>query len=52
VALAFTGTSLSKFVLDKMSDASFRRWTQGTVMTMGVIYLATGAWMFAAAART
>jgi uncharacterized membrane protein YfcA len=49
VALAFTGTSLSKFVLDKMSDASFRRWTQGTVMTMGVIYLATGAWMFAAA---
>ena len=47
VVLAFSGTSLSRRVLDKMSDANFRRWTQWTVMTMGVIYLASGAWMIA-----
>ena len=47
VALAFTGTTLSRRVLDKMSDANFRLWTQWTVMTMGVIYLASGLWMLA-----
>lgn len=47
VVLAFTGTSLSKRVLDKMSDANFRLWTQWTVLTMGVIYLASGLWMLA-----
>lgn len=51
VALAFTGTTLSRRVLDKMSDANFRLWTQWTVLTMGVIYLATGIWMIAASAR-
>ena len=48
VVLAFTGTSLSKRVLEKMSDANFRRWTQWTVLTMGVIYLVSGVWMIAA----
>ena len=45
VVLAFTGTSFSRRVLDKMSDANFRQWTQGTVLTMGVIYLASGLWL-------
>ncbi len=48
VALAFTGTTLSKRVLDNLSEANFRQWTQWTVMTMGVIYLATGVWMMLA----
>ena len=47
VLLAFSGTTLSKRVLDKMSDANFRQWTKWTVLTMGVIYLASGLWMFA-----
>ena len=51
VVLAFTGTTLSKRVLEKMSDANFRRWTQWTVMTMGVVYLASGVWMMAGAGR-
>ena len=51
VALAFTGTSLSKRMLDKMSDANFRRWTQWTVMTMGVIYLASGVWLLTGLGR-
>ena len=42
VLLAFLGTSLSRPVLERMSDASFRRWTRWTVMTLGALYLVSG----------
>jgi len=42
VALALIGTSLSKHVLARMNDASFRFWTRWTVMTLGLFYLASG----------
>jgi uncharacterized membrane protein YfcA len=42
VVLAFVGTSLSRQVLERISDATFRRWTRWTVMTLGVAYLASG----------
>jgi uncharacterized membrane protein YfcA len=42
VLLAFAGTSLSKRVLERMDDASFRKWTKVTVMTLGVFYLGSG----------
>jgi uncharacterized membrane protein YfcA len=42
VVLAFTGTSLSRHVLERMNDDSFRFWTRWTVMTLGVFYLASG----------
>jgi uncharacterized protein len=42
VALALVGTSFSKRVLEGMSDANFRLWTKWTVLTMGVLYLASG----------
>ena len=45
VLLAFTGTSLSKHVIARMNDQSFRFWTRWTVMTLGVFYLASGIWM-------
>ena len=45
VALAITGTTLSRRVLEKLTDASFRQWTRWTVMTIGVVYLATGTWL-------
>jgi uncharacterized protein len=45
VALAFVGTTLSRSVLDRMNDADFRKWTKWTVLTLGVFYLASGAWM-------
>lgn len=48
VVFAFVGTSLSKRVLEKMSDANFRQWTQWTVQTMGAIYLVWGAWLLLA----
>jgi uncharacterized membrane protein YfcA len=45
VALALTGTSLSRHVLERMNDASFRFWTRWTVMTLGAFYLASGVVM-------
>jgi len=47
VALAITGTTLSRRVLEKLTDASFRQWTRWTVMAAGVVYLSTGAWLLA-----
>ncbi len=45
VTLAITGTTLSRRVLEKLTDASFRQWTRWTVMSTGVVYLGTGAWL-------
>lgn len=42
VALAFTGTTLSRSVLEKMNDENFRKWTRWTVLTTGVVYLFSG----------
>src|SRR5437667_398937 len=43
--LAFTGTSLSRRVLERMNDASFRLWTRWTVMGLGAFYLANGVFL-------
>ena len=45
VVLALVGTSLSRRVLERMNDASFRLWTRWTVMTLGAFYLASGIWL-------
>lgn len=42
VLLAFTGTSLSRRVLERMDDSSFRFWTRWTVMALGLFYLGSG----------
>lgn len=42
VICAVTGTSLSKFVLERLNDKQFRRWTQGLVMVIGAVYLIQG----------
>jgi uncharacterized membrane protein YfcA len=42
VLLAFIGTSLSKHVIARMNDESFRFWTRWTVIAAGVFYLASG----------
>jgi uncharacterized membrane protein YfcA len=42
VLLAFAGTSLSRRVLARISNESFRSWTRWTVLTLGAIYLASG----------
>jgi len=47
VLLAVVGTSLSRTVLERMNDASFRRWTRWTVLTLGVFYVADGITLLA-----
>ena len=42
VLLAFAGTSLSRQVLERITDASFRLWTRWTVMMLGAAYLMGG----------
>ena len=42
VVLAIAGTRLSKGVLERMSDASFRQWTRATLMALGVAYVGAG----------
>lgn len=42
IVLAIAGTRLSKGVLERMTDVSFRRWTRGAIMAIGVAYLGTG----------
>jgi len=42
VVLALTGTTLSRNVLERMNDASFRWWTRWTVMGIGLLYLGNG----------
>jgi uncharacterized membrane protein YfcA len=45
VVLAFTGTSLSRRVLERMNDVSFRLWTRRTVVVLGTYYIANGVWL-------
>jgi uncharacterized protein len=45
IALAVLGTNLSRFVLDKMDDKSFRFWTRATVVVLGIYYTANGLWL-------
>lgn len=45
VVLAFAGTSLSRRILERMTDVSFRLWTRATVMVLGVVYIANGVWL-------
>ncbi len=47
IALAMVGTTLSRKVLERMSDHDFRRWTRWTVSAIGVFYLGNSAWAFA-----
>jgi uncharacterized membrane protein YfcA len=47
VLLAVAGTSLSRTVLERMDDASFRLWTRRTVLTLGVMYVADGIFLLA-----
>jgi len=42
IALAMLGTTLSRGVLEKMSDVNFRQWTRWTVTAVGMCYLGNG----------
>jgi uncharacterized membrane protein YfcA len=42
VVVSFVGTTMSRRVLDRISDTTFRRWTRWTVSSLGVMYLVSG----------
>ena len=47
VGCAMAGTSLSRRVLEVISEANFRRWTQWIVLSIAAIYLVQGCWLMA-----
>ncbi len=47
VVLALVGTSLSRFVLERMTDVSFRFWTRATVLVLGGFYVVDALVMMA-----
>lgn len=46
ILMAVLGTTLSRSVLEKLSDAQFRRWTQSIIMLIGGLYLAQGVYLY------
>jgi uncharacterized protein len=42
VGMAIVGTSLSRAILERMTDVQFRLWTQRLVMALGAVYMAQG----------
>jgi len=42
VVTAFVGTSLSGYVVERMTDASFRSWTRRVIVALGLVYLTSG----------
>lgn len=44
VVLAVVGTQSSRLVLDRMSDAQFKRWSRWIIMVLSIVYLGQGAW--------
>jgi uncharacterized membrane protein YfcA len=45
VALSFIGTSLSRSVLERMTDESFRQWSRWAVRVLGIVYFVSGVVM-------
>jgi uncharacterized membrane protein YfcA len=45
VASAIAGTSASRLVLDRITDANFRAITQRLVLSLGACYLVAGLWL-------
>jgi hypothetical protein len=45
VVMAVLGTSLSRTVLERLTDVQFRRWTQRLVMAIGAVYMVQGAYV-------
>jgi uncharacterized protein len=46
MALAIGGTMLAPYVIDRMTDDSFRQWTRFVIYTICTIYLARAVWLY------
>jgi uncharacterized membrane protein YfcA len=45
ILLAIAGTSLAPFVIERMSDHGFRRWTRAVICAVSAVYLVRAAWL-------
>src|ERR1700681_2653273 len=45
VLLAIAGTSLAPFVLERMTDHGFRRWTRMVIFAVSAVYLGRAFWL-------
>ena len=45
---AVIGTTLSRSVLDRLSDKQFYYWTRRVILLLGAVYIAQGVWQMAA----
>ena len=48
LALAFAGTTLASYVLERMTDADFRTWSRRIIFAVAVTFLARGLWLLVA----
>jgi uncharacterized membrane protein YfcA len=46
IVLAIGGTMLAPYVIERMTDDSFRQWTRFVIYTICVVYLARAAWLY------
>lgn len=46
VALAIGGTMLAPYVIERMTDHSFRQWTRLVILTISGIYVVRAGWLF------
>jgi uncharacterized protein len=44
--LSIGGTVLATFILNRMTDVGFRKWTRVVIFTVSAIYLARAGWLF------
>ncbi len=52
VLITFVGGSAAAGVLNRMSDASFRKWTRALIWALSLIYVARGAWLLITGSTT
>jgi uncharacterized membrane protein YfcA len=45
VAVAVVGAMLAPYVLERMTDDGFRRWTKAIIFAIAAVYLVRGGWM-------
>jgi uncharacterized membrane protein YfcA len=46
MALAVAVTSVTPYVIERMTDHGFRQWTRGIIYAISVVYLARAGWLF------
>ena len=46
IALAIGGTALAPYVIERMTDQSFRQWTRLVIFTISIVYLVRAGWLF------